>query len=586
MADEKPLGYDDALKAAQANKSQRYIELEELQRWVDGTQYDSRPCGWFDDTVPLWERRPCVVYPAAKIAIDSYVDLIFGEGRFPAFTTKPAEDEGDEVGGLGEDDSAALDRLITEIGKATEFAAYCREALEGAMGMCTAVGVHGVRNGAPFVETIPAKWCKPKFAVTGEVVELEIRYPYIDETRDERGRTVATAKLYRRVIDALSDTTFLPAVAHPQGIEPKWVVDPERTVTHGFGFCPVVWYPHMRGTVAVNVIDGKAIHDKVRDEIREHDIARSQWHRCALFSEPQIVEMGVAPGHNPTGEGRPAMVKASEEGGKITAANPERGGYIEGPASAGARKKGPGYPWQYPSPDTDVKVLETSENALEAQHTNVSDLRMRLQEAMSVVFLDPNNIKFAATTSGKALEAIKQKQLDRCAQIRDDVRARLLIPSISIQLRIVHKVREGMRVPGVKKALAVLDKLAADGFRIPSLALKWGPYFKPDPTEQNAQATMVRTLRGNAQAGDEPLVTRRQAVEMLQPITGAENVDAVLAALDEEDAAREEKSRAKAEHEAKVLHDAASAGADRGGGEGQPPKAPGGRGGGAAAAQA
>ena len=69
-----------------ANTTPRYQRLEALESWVQGTQYNARACDWFDDKVPLWERKPCIVYPAVSLAIESYVDLMFGEKRFPAFT--------------------------------------------------------------------------------------------------------------------------------------------------------------------------------------------------------------------------------------------------------------------------------------------------------------------------------------------------------------------------------------------------------------------------------------------------------------------------------------------------------------------
>jgi hypothetical protein len=451
-------GAEAVPKLIAANTSPRYKRLEELERWVDGTQYNHLPCSWFDDAVPLWERRPCVVYRAVSQAIESYVDLIFGETRFPAFTSRPGEDEDDDEAGLDEDASKLLDRFISKHHELSRFSTYCRDGLRAAMGSGTAVGIHGHRNGKPFADLIPAKWGTPALDGEGRVQALEIRYPYVDEYKNRFGKWAVRVLIYRRVIDATSDVTFLPAEANEDGREPNWTPDPTKSVSHNLGFCPVIWYPFMKGCQPVNVIDGQAVHALATDEIKAHDIARSQWHRCALLSEPQYVETGVTPGHNPTGTGRAAVVPATELGGLPGPHNPIRGGYEIGAKNEGARKKGPGYVWSFPDKDTKVTILTTPKEALEAQHENVSDLRLKVQEELCVVFLDPENIKFAATTSGKALEAIKQKQIDRCGQYRDDVRDGFLLPSLDMQLRIAQRVGKALKVPLVDKALPILAK--------------------------------------------------------------------------------------------------------------------------------
>lgn len=461
MTTETYEGADKVAGLFAANTSPRYKRLEWLETWVEGTQYDDRKCDWFDDSVPLWERRPCIIYPAVSLAIESYVDLIFGQNRFPQFSSKPGEKEEDEAG-LDEESSKTVDLFLRKHHEMSAFPAYCREGLASAMGCGTAIGLHGHRDGFPFSELIPAKWGEPKLDARGRVLLLDIRYPYVEEYKKSDGKWAVRVKLYRRVIDEKSDVTFFPADARDDGSEPQWRADPAKSVDHNLGFCPVVWYPFMKGCAPVNVIDGKAIHALTTDEIREHDIARSQWHRCALLSEPQMCEIGVEPGYNPTAVGRPAMIPSTESGKAISPTNPQRGGYPTGEATGGARKKGPGYVNQYSNPETKVEILTTPAEALEAQHNNVSDLRLKVQEALCVVFLDPENIKFAATTSGKALEAIKQKQIDRCGRIRDDVRDRFLRPSIDMQLRIAERVGTALNVPSITKALPILKKFSSE----------------------------------------------------------------------------------------------------------------------------
>jgi len=451
-------GQEQANAAALANMSPRYRRLEDLERWVAGRQYEGKP-NWWEDKVPLWEREPCIVYPLVQIAIQSNVDLVLGEGRAPSFTSNPGEDEGEEESGLPEQQSQELDRFIGQYHKICRFRAHCRDAFAAAQGCGTAVTIHGVRAGKPFADLIPAKWCKPKFDISGAVTELEIRYPFFEEYRLQSGQWAVRCKLYRRVLTATTDTTYLPADAQVSGREPDWQADPERTVAHNLGFAPVIWYPLLRGAQATNVIDGQALHALLTNEIHGHDLALSQRHRCALLSEPQIVEIGVDPDHNPTEPGRAAVVSASEHGGRITATNPQKGSFDTGASSGGpVRKKGPGYVWRYPNTETTVEVLETSGEALKALDDNAKDLRFKLQEALAVVLLGPDEISGVRQLSGKALEAMKQKQLDRCDQYRDDLRDNFLLPSVDMQLRIAYKLGKGLRVSGSDKVAAILKK--------------------------------------------------------------------------------------------------------------------------------
>lgn len=452
-------GYGEARKAFEANCTRRYLALASLERWVEGTQYDGR-ASWWSDECPLWERAPCVRYPVVEIAIQSNVDLCLGEFRFPTFSAKPAEAEANEDNGLGEDDSAAVDRFLTEYHKLCQFKSHVSEAYAAGQACGTATAIHGARNGVPFAELFPAKSCNPTFGPNREVIALEIKYPYLEEYRLPDGKWAVRAKLYRRVIDATTDTTYLPADAQQNGIEPTWVADPKQIFTHGYGFCPVIWYPFMQGCVPVNVIDGKAIHARFTPEIEAHDIALSQRHRGALFSEPQLVEIGVAPGYNPTELGRTVSAVGTKTGGPVTPNNPVTSQFVSGGNTNPARKKGPGFAYQYTGSkqEIEVKYLAYPAEAMKAQTENAADLKQKLQESLAVVLLGPDEIKAIHNLSGKALEAMKQKQIDRCDKHRMDLEANFLLPSIDMQLRIVAKLGARLRVPGSAATAQILKK--------------------------------------------------------------------------------------------------------------------------------
>lgn len=531
----QPAGFAEAQKAIEANTSRRAKRIAELERWVAGTQYDHLP-DWFSDEVPLFERAPCLVYPIASTAIASNVDLVFGEGRFPAITSRPDEDEASEEdadGGLSEDESGAVDRLILELVKQSRLRAVIRSAFGSAQGAKSVAVVVGARKGRVFAETIRAAWCEPELDADGTVLALDVRYPYLHEWRDRFGQWHCEARLYRRRIDAESDTTFLPAKAEQSGAEPSWSPDPARTVQHGLGFCPVVWYAHNRACERINDFDGHAIHESLCDEIRAHDFAISQRHRAALYAgDPIIVEIGVELGSNPGQKGRTAGIPSTPKGGDPSGVNQVNGAY-QVPQLRSARRKSPGVVWQYENPETKVEILTLPEGALKAIDDNANDIRVKLCESLAVVILDPENIKFASTTSGKAIETLKQRQLDRCDSYRDDAGENLLLRTIALMLRLVSKLGVSLRIPGLDGALAALSKLVAKDsgeWQPPNLTLRWGEYFKPGADDEKK---IVEVAQGAHDAG---LITLRSSVQKVARTFGIENVDAYLEGLEEESA--------------------------------------------------
>jgi len=122
-------------------------------------------------------------------------------------------------------------------------------------------------------------------------------------------------------------------------------------------------------------------------------------------------------------------VPSTLEGGIVDDSNPRNGGYRTGDAGSPARKKGPGYVWTYPNNDTKVGAIFYPGDTLKAQEENAKDLRIKLQELLAVVLLDPEHLKVANELSGKALQALKQKQIDRCDQFRDDLRISPIVDS-------------------------------------------------------------------------------------------------------------------------------------------------------------
>lgn len=537
-------GYADAVKVFEANVSPRYRALTNLDDWANGRQYEGLP-GWFTTERPLWERAPCIVYLLTKESIESKVDLVLGEGRFPEITTSPGEGDplsdaeagaAQDQAGISKEDSQKLDAFIGRALTQARYYAASRECLHHAQEVSSSVLIFGVRKKKLFCDTTKAQWCEPTLDVDGTVLRLEIKYPYLDAYKDDFGKWKVRVKYFRRVIDDKTDTTFKPGEANSQGKEPDWEADPEQVFQHGFGFCPVIWYPFMRGCSTANQIDGNAPHELLLDEIRALDFSLSQRHRAALTAgDPQWTECGVQPGYNPTQPGRTTVVPMTERGGAISPSNPEmRGmGWQDGGPTQPARMKSPGVVWQYPDKDTKVELHSLPAEALKAIADHAGDLRMKVCEMLAHVPLDPDAITHIRQLSAKALESLRKRELNRCDRIRDDFGDACLIPSVQMLLRIcsMYASRPSeLNLAGLRKVASILKRYVANDV---TLRLVWGDYDDPDPQEEQLIVTTTATAK------KEGLITDRMAMAKIQDIYAIENVDEAVKALQEEKAQRQ-----------------------------------------------
>jgi hypothetical protein len=518
---------------AELYMSPRAKDLDTLDRYVRCTQYNGR-VDWFDpeSKVPLFERRPCVNYAICKSAIGSHVSFVLGEGRWPALTTATSEDDRalDDQWGLSKEDSDLVDRFVNIIlVRYAKLKKVAREMLGDAMSCRSVAVVVSVKAGRLCAETVRAGWCTPTFNEMNEVTRLEIRYPYIESFfNDQSNRWDTRCMLYRRVIDEKSDTVYLPAKALDSGKEPNWAVDKDKTREHKLGFCPVVWYPFMRPATTAGQVDGVAIHEHQLAEIDGLNIALSQKQRAAITAgDPQAYEIGVAEDINPAPVG--VMARPSIELQGVGPDGSPMGVFATSPSQSRARrllarKRGAGIIWRYPDKDSKVGYLTIPADSLRAVDEHAKDLRGKVAEGLRAVFIDPSEIKSHTTLSGKALSFLFSTQLAYDDLVRDDASDGILLPLVSMFLRVVLVVGRSdprrLYVPGVKKLLPILERFEVDvegddgapagkHWMPPRLEAVWGPYFAPNEQDQLAVMQLV------VQGFEGGVITRQMAVEKL-----------------------------------------------------------------------
>jgi hypothetical protein len=526
---EKLPGYAEACKLKEAYLSTRAKELETLERYVKGTQYDGLP-DWFSDAhkKPLWERAPCIVTPIVKSAIASNGDLLLGESRFPVVSAE----------GLSGEDANSFEKATATAIQQSRLRAAAREVFAAGQGHKSACAVFGIRGERLFIDTVLARWCEPQLTLEGAVESLEIKYPYLVVEKDGDGRPKVVCKLFRRVIDAQSDVTYKPADAREDVTEPKWVEADGGVTNHGFGFCPVVWYAHMQGCAAVNDYDGNAIHQQLLDEIRAYDFAESQKHRAALYvGDPQWTEIGVQPGFNPTSSGRTSTLAPAG------ALRPGFNNYTsEAPTSASkARKKSPGTVWQYPGDASKIKVELhcLPGDALAALQDHARSLRSQIAEGLGVVFIDPESLPNESRLSGKALESFKSPQLNHVDCYRADFGDKFLLPALGMLLRIA--IKKQLKIDSLDVVQRVVGK-DQWSWHAPALSLVWGDYFQPTGEEEHL------LMQAAVKAKEAGIATTKILVKKHRSLLGIRDVEAYMTELE----AEAQKARDEAQEDIKL----------------------------------
>lgn len=536
-----PLTESDIPIVMAAGVTPRMKRLEQARGYVTGAVYDDRP-DFFDNSVPLRGRRPCVLYHAVRNAAKSYSTLCLGLGKFPQITSGTSENDStfDDRFGLNEADSKKLDAGVKKIEEQTRFAAVAQQVFESELWAGTSVTVVAVVKGRLRVTQLNAKHCTPTFAIDDPevVTQLEVKYRYTtDDTWSQgEGKYVRRVWVYRRVIDDTFDITFEPVEITRQNDNPV----PDQPAKggkfrHGFGFCPVHWRRANVDLCDEQELDGRPIHWGLYSLIDAINLGLSQRFRAALYTgDPQLVETGVTEDEVlvPIGRASDALQPNVDVSGWR---EPLSSAKMSGRMSEKKRKSGAGTVWRYESAEADVRLLTLPAGALDAISEDVADNIKNLREALGHVYIDPETLTGSGDISGKTLAFLYAQQIARCNQMREDFGRGWILPVLNMLFRVVLASGKGLYLAGADKLAAVLkryeQKVGTDAsvtWFPPSLKLAWGDYFPPsDLDEATRLRAAIDALNGN-------LITRTTAVLHIQSIfPDIQNVDQYVEALEQ-----------------------------------------------------
>jgi hypothetical protein len=546
-----------------AGKSPRYRRIETYQKYWDGTVYEGRP-GFLDQSVdvPLLERAPCVVYPIVRAATQAISSMTLGHGKFPEILSLSSEDDTsfDVRFGLSTEESVIFDAGVKKISEQARLPAVCQQLVETALNSGSCVPIVSLNNGRIRVAQLDPKVCTPTFDPKNNerVLSVEVSYRYVEDYFDKQDQKWAKRVMqFRRVIDTKTDITFIPKEIENEKDHPvPGTPDPDKTFTHGFGFCPVIWYAHRATISDTQGFDGRPIHWGLASQLDALHFAYSQRHRAALYcGDPQYWETGVDPDDKPQNMGRTAV--APQPTSDNPQGKPMRDGWAFGTGggrSRPARKKGPGAVWQYSSPDTKVGMMTLPGDALKAIDTHAADLRIKICEALGITFVDPSQLKGAGDISGKTLAFIFALQVATCNALREDFGRKCLLPLLNLIYQVILSpaAADGaLYLAGVKDLVKIFEKFRApvgqepgtgtEGAGLvttttswfePAQQLVWGQYFEPSDVDEATQGAVAQLAH---EAG---LITLTTAVEHIRGIFAISNVDQYVLKLQEENAAK------------------------------------------------
>lgn len=224
------------------------------------------------ETLPIHFRKPSSPYHLAKVIVDRFTSLLFGQKRHPRVEVK------------GDPATEDFVNAVIEVGRLWPQMMLAR-TYGGAIG--TAVVGFKLVDGRPSFEVFDPRWCTPKFLdrATLTLQSVDYRYKYKQEVRDpETGGWVDVEFWYRRVVNTDHDVVYEPCRADPK-IPPRWV--PAQVVKHQLGFCPVVW---IQNEPNLEEVDGDGDCQGIYDKCDSIDKLLAQSDKGVLANcDPSVV---------------------------------------------------------------------------------------------------------------------------------------------------------------------------------------------------------------------------------------------------------------------------------------------------------
>ncbi len=374
----------------------RFVRLDALDRFLDGTIYDHLEFSFYDEQdaggnyVPIQSRRPSAQLNLPNMVAKMLARKLFAGRHAPRLTHDRPE-------------VAAWLRDVVARGALYE--RMLQACVWGSVGSVAATfrlvddGLH--------VDIWRAKYCYPTFAPDGALEKLSVQYTVGGRelrTRgfsvDRSGEEISVHRNYWFVRDwtRSEELTYIPVAQEiynpyegaltPEG---TLVVDDSRTVVHKLDFVPGVWMVNLAGGSAP---DGVCTWEAAVDLSLDADYTLSQIGRGVRYNAaPQLVIVGDLKGDDENN----SMIQR----GPVTVLQFPSSARTEDGASRG---------------NGDAKLLEMVGNGTQAGMKYVEYTRRLALEAISVSRKNPEEAR--GTLSGRAMELMDDSFFDLVHELR------------------------------------------------------------------------------------------------------------------------------------------------------------------------
>lgn len=493
--------------------TERYQVATMAELYYIGRQYDGLP-NPDDQTVPFRHRRPRVIIPLFKEAVDEIVRFTWGGHRFPSVTVDPTRAEDDAPTNVGPQLDKAqaekITRFVRALVRAAQLPSATKEASRKAGVGRSAALILGFKGGYPTVQTEAGKHCTPvpHPKKPRRLESLEVKYQYPKEVEIAPNCYQTKPYWYRRVITSTRDVTFKDVPVIP-GVQPTWTEDPDHTIEFGYdlGEAPVVWFRTLPDDC--DQIDGQPLVDPqlyaLIDDVNFTVSQRSRGLKHVI--DPQPVLTGV------------------EEG--------EENAFV----------KNPGAPWFLPDPAAKAQFLEMNGEGLKRACEHVDDLTQAFQSACHYVKANPEAT--SGNISGVVLEFLHAPMIALASDLRVDFGDNGYVAAITLFLQMCTLATEAGKdvwVQGVEEAATIMRAAQMRGVWLdPPVTIAWQPFF-PE-TEQDKQARVAYT-------------TAAEQASLISPATATKHVATIFQIEDtatERDAIDEERDAAMKREGASLL---------------------------------
>lgn len=477
------------------------LQYEHLETWDEGLAKG----------VPLRGRKPRVVLPLFKEAIDGLERFVWGGHRFPAITVSATRqldepERADEIGPrLDHEQAGTLTRFTRELIRAGRLDRAIREASRAALITTSCAVIIGTRGGYLSTHVEAGKHCTPTFDPVrpGAVVELEVLYQYEREEESPTGGIRKRLYWYRRTVTTERDIVY-KEVPVQVGVKPVWTEDPEKSVDHRLGFCPVRWVRVLPDST--DPIDGRPVIDPaLYPLLDEANYTVSLRNRSVQYNtDPLVARYGV-----PVGE-RDVVVR----GGTRTIDLPGK-------------------------PEGGLDLVESTGKATEQATAHLVDLETRFRDAVQVVKANPEIA--TGKISGVVLEFLHAPMIALASDLRADLGDDGFVGLINLALRlcaVVTERGEDVWVQGVGEAMDILRAAQLRGVWLDlPIDIKWPAFFAPTVEDQKATVDTANAAKSGG------LISAKTASAHVAEIFNVEDIEAEHELVEQEAAAQADYGR-------------------------------------------